>query len=215
MSIRYKLFMADMDSTIVAQETLDEMAALAGLGEKVAEITKRAMDGELDFEAALRERVALLAGHSAYLIEATKVQMTLNSGAKWVISALGRAGVKTVLISGGFTPFTSHIGDICGFDAHYGNQLEIVSGKLTGRVIPPIIDAEFKCDVLLKECKALGIDPSECIAIGDGANDRLMLETAGLAIGYYPKDALRAFCDHVIDGGQDLSALLPLLGLPE
>tara|TARA_Y100001001_G_scaffold14878_1_gene13156 strand:+ start:1285 stop:1932 length:648 start_codon:yes stop_codon:yes gene_type:complete len=215
MSIQYKLFMADMDSTIVAQETLDEMAALAGFGDKVKEITKRAMEGHLDFKAALAERVALLEGCSVDLLQATKDQMTLNGGAACVVSALKSAGVKTVLISGGFTFFTQHIADLCGFDAHYGNQLEVLGERLTGRVIPPVIDAEYKRATMLRECEMLGIEPSKAIAIGDGANDKFMLDMAGLAIGYHPKEALRPYCDHVMDGDLDLSALLPLLGLPQ
>jgi phosphoserine phosphatase len=208
-----KLFMADMDSTIVMGETLDDMADIAGIGDKIADITARAMAGELDFKAALRERVAMLSGHPAALIDLALEHMKYNKGAKELLTALKSKGVYCVLVSGGFTQFTSFVADDLGFDHHFGNEL-IIAPKhdghnlpflgqgsvfanspndliLTGEVAEPILDKDFKLNKLNELQSSVALKPSEMIAIGDGANDLPMLGAAGIGISYYGKPVLR------------------------
>ncbi len=193
-----KLLMADMDSTIVTGETLDELAEFAGVKDKVADITARAMNGEVDFKDALRERVALLEGLSETALSDTLEKAELSSGAKDLISSLKENGVLCVLVSGGFTYFTSAIAEQAGFDFHHGNRLEIKDGVLTGQVIEPILDRNAKVAFMDRHCTDLGISFADCLAIGDGANDLPMLLEAGVGIGYRAKPAVASQLLNVI-----------------
>lgn len=207
-----RLFFADMDATMVTQETLDELADFAGLKPQIAAITARAMAGELDFHDALIQRVSKLAGLPQSALQQTADNTTLTSGAKQLLETLKNNNIHTVLVSGGFTFFTAHTAQLLGFDEHHGNTLEIENGILTGRVIPPILDKNFKRDYLINTAKRLGISLDQTIAIGDGANDLPMLQTAGLGIGYRPKPLLLESLDnHLLH--TDLTSVQHALGL--
>lgn len=184
------LFLADMDSTIVTSETLDELGAEAGLKKRIAGITERAMRGDIDFHGAIKERVGLLRDLPADALERTLKNTEISKGARTLLKNLKNNGVFCVLVSGGFTFFTSAIADKLNFDAHHGNVLNIQGGKLTGSVQEPILDKNAKLNFLKLYCEELSLDMSEAIAIGDGANDLPMLEAAGLGIGYHPKPLL-------------------------
>ena len=189
---RKKLLLADMDATIVTGETLDDLAELAGIGEEISAITTRAMRGELDFEEALRARVGKLAGFPEALLHDAYNRMTLSVGARTLVRTMVHFGARCVLVSGGFTFFTSRVAERCGFDAHHGNELGVSFDKLTGEVIPPILDKGAKLSYLYKYCSLLGIDVAEAVTVGDGANDLPMLQAAGLGVGYHPKPAVQA-----------------------
>jgi len=201
-----KLFMADMDATIVVGETLDDMASRAGVGGKISIITERAMRGELDFETALIERVGLLNEISADIIDETLHEMELNPGANVLLSHLKSRGVYCVLISGGFTQFTSKIAERLGFDAHFGNELIIQNGVLSGDVTRPILDKAFKRTKMDELKISMQLQASQIMAVGDGANDLPMLQGAGLGIGYYPKPLLKTTLVNTIEY-TDLSTL--------
>jgi phosphoserine phosphatase len=204
---RKKLLLADMDSTIVTAETLDELAAFAGLKEKIAAITALAMEGKLDFISAIRERVALLKDLPIDAMQKTLEHMTLNPGAATLIKTMKKAGTKCVLVSGGFTFFTEAIGNQVGFDHHHGNSLEMHNDKLTGKVKDPILDKFAKVEFLRHYVHSLKIKPEDVFAIGDGANDIPMLKAAGLGIGYKPKEAVKKEIDNLIIWGDMTAAL--------
>jgi len=185
-----KLLLADMDATIVTTETLDELAAKAGIKDKISAITSRAMNGELDFKAALKERVALLKGLPLTALRATLDETVLCEGAKLMVSGMKQNGATTVLVSGGFTYFTSAVAQMCGFHHSHGNALNYDGAALAGTVGEPILDKNAKLSFLKSHAQDLGIDLSETIAVGDGANDLPMLAAAGLGIGYRPKPVL-------------------------
>lgn len=185
-----RLLLADMDSTIVTTETLDELAAEAGIKDKIATITERAMRGELDFHAALRERVSLIKGLSIDALKRTLDDTVISDGAQSTLKTLTKHYVFCVLVSGGFTYFTGAIADQLGFNAHHGNVLNIADDKLTGDVQEPILDKESKLSFLKLYCEELNLDLTDAVTIGDGANDLPMLEAAGLGIGYHPKPIL-------------------------
>ncbi|MCE2927298.1 MAG: phosphoserine phosphatase SerB [Rickettsiales bacterium] len=190
---RYKLFVADMESTIIENECLDELADYVGLRDKIETITRRAMNGELDFEAALKERVSLLAGlPESALQEVYDQRVRLMPGAIELMKALKDAGIYTMLVSGGFSFYAELIKQRLGFDEQRSNRLEIAAGKLTGNVLPPILDKHAKLAALNEGCAKLGITPDEVIAIGDGANDLPMLLAAGLGVAYHAKPNVRA-----------------------
>lgn len=182
-----KLLIADMDSTIVQSETLDDLASEVGIGEQIAAITKRAMNGELVFADALNERIALLKGVSADLLEKTWQHTQLNKGAKTLVATMKKYKAYTALISGGFTFFTQNVANVCGFNENHANRLSISDNKLDGTVIPPILGKEAKLFHLKRLTEELKINSKETVTIGDGANDLPMLTHAGLGIGYYPK----------------------------
>ncbi len=184
------LFLADMDSTIVTSETLDELGAEAGLKNKIAKITERAMRGEIDFHGAIKERVGLLKNLPATALDKTLSNTEISKGARTLLKTLKSNGVFCVLVSGGFTFFTGAIADKLNFDAHHGNVLNIEDDKLTGTVQEPILDKNAKLNFLKLYCEELSLDINQTIAIGDGANDLPMLEAAGLGIGYHPKPIL-------------------------
>ena len=187
---RKKLLLADMDSTIVTTETLDELAGKAGIKDQIAAITTRAMNGELDFHAALKERVGLLKGLPVQALQDTLHETELCDGAQALVSGMVKDGAKCVLVSGGFTFFTEAIAENVGFHHHHGNILHIENDLLTGTVGDPILDKDSKLSFLNYYAGEMGIDLSQTVAIGDGANDLPMLTAAGLGIGYRPKPVL-------------------------
>lgn len=202
-----KLFMADMDSTIVSGETLDDMATLAGIGSAIASITTRAMRGDLDFEQALRERVGMLKEFPRTIIDQAIEDMKYNKGARQLLSHLKSKNIHCVLISGGFTQFTSHVANELKFDQHFGNDLIIENDCITGDVGTPILDKNFKAEKLKKLSTQMKLSSHEVIAIGDGANDLDMLQNAGMGIGYYPKPLLKDALINRIEY-TDLSSLI-------
>lgn len=193
-----KLIVFDMDSTIVDMEVIDEIAKAAGVEEIVKNVTQRAMKGEIDFEEALRERAKLLKGLSTKVLDNIAENLELTSGALELLTTLKELGYKIVLISGGFTYFTDKLKKDLNFDYAFGNKLVVKDGKLTGEVEGKIIDAEAKRDIIKEVAKAEGITLSEVIAVGDGANDRFMLQDVGLGIGFNPKDILREYADGIL-----------------
>lgn len=207
-----KLMLSDMDSTIVAEETLDEVAAATGKGEVIAALTARAMRGELDFESTLRQRVEMLAGTAEPVLEHVRAAITFNQGAHTLVAAMKAQGALTVLVSGGFTYFSAYVAAQCGFDRHHANTFELLGGALTGQVVPPVLDKEAKRTILLKYCTERGLSPDDAFTIGDGSNDLPMLQAAGLGIGYRPKPLLLASLDNCIIHG-DLTAALYAQGL--
>jgi phosphoserine phosphatase len=209
---RKQVFVADMDSTIINVECIDELADQVGLKPRVAAITERAMRGELDFPSALRERVALLAGLSESVIELIwRERVRLNPGARELVQTMRASGAYTVLVSGGFRQFTQRVSDAAGFDEDRANRLEINGGRLTGRVIEPILGQEAKLGALNEVCARRGVTLSAALAVGDGANDAAMVGAAGLGVAYHAKPVLKAAARAAIDHG-DLTALLFLQG---
>jgi phosphoserine phosphatase len=209
---RKKLLIADMESTIIDCECLDELADLAGLKDKIAPITKRTMRGEIDFEQALRERVAMLKGLPVAALEQVYEQRVhLNPGAREVVASMRAYGALTLLVSGGFSFFAERVAKGCGFDRWQANRLVIEGGKLTGEVADPILDRDAKLRALEAAVAELNIDFADTIAVGDGANDVAMIERAGLGVGYYPKPILAKAADAVI-AHSDLTTLLYLQG---
>ena len=209
---RKRLFVADMDSTMIGQECIDELADYAGLRAHVAAITERAMRGEVAFEPALRERVALLKGLPAAVVdEVIEKRITLTPGACTLIATMRASGALTCLVSGGFTLFTGRIAAMVGFDEHRGNTLIVEDGKLAGRVAEPILGRDAKLATLIELRDRLGLSPHDTLAAGDGANDIPMLQGAGLGVAYRAKPAVAAAAHARIDHG-DLTALLYLQG---
>jgi phosphoserine phosphatase len=186
-----RLLVADMDSTIIGQECIDELADYVGLKEKVARITERAMQGELDFSGALRERVRLLAGLDERALRrclAERVEVT--AGAETLVQTMRAGGSSCLLVSGGFLSFAEPIAGAVGFDRVKANRLVFTGGKLSGEVGDPIVDAMAKRDALVEVREQLGLTSDEVLAVGDGANDKLMIEEAGLGIAFRAKPAL-------------------------
>jgi phosphoserine phosphatase len=209
---RKKLLIADMDSTIIGCECLDELAGMAGIKEKVAAITERAMRGELEFEPALRERVALVKGlplEALARVYAERVR--LNAGARALVATMRKHGAHTILVSGGFTYFTSRVAADSGFDANQGNRLLDDGRALTGMVGEPILGREAKLKALEDAVNRLGISCEEALAVGDGANDLDMIRRAGLGVAYHAKPVVAAAAGASIAHG-DLTALLYLQG---
>ena len=211
---RKKLLVADMDSTILEGETLDDLADFAGLKERVAAITARAMNGEIEYRESLRARVALLKGLGADALEKTFARARLNPGAAALVASMRAQGAHTLLVSSGFRFFTGRVARLAGFDADVGNDLEIADGKLTGRVVEPILDKEIKRRTLIETAGRRGLALSETLAVGDGANDVPMIQAAGLGVAFRPKPAVAAEACVVIRHA-DLTALLYLQGYAE
>jgi len=207
-----RLLICDMDMTIVAAETLDEVAAKLGLGEGIAAITARAMRGEIEFDEALRERIAMLAAQPVQVFHELASSLKLNPGASEMLAAAKAAEVHCVLISGGFSQVVEPIALRLGFDEFYCNHLEVAEGRLTGRVLAPIVNADYKCNVLQRVAQARGHGLAACCAIGDGANDLPMLRAAGLGIAYYGKPILHAASACHIDF-TDLSSAIHFMRL--
>jgi len=206
---RKKLLIADMDSTMIGQECIDELAAYAGLKDRVAAITERAMRGEVAFAPALRERVALLKGLSASVIDDVIARhIHITPGARTLIATMRRNGAHTCMVSGGFTAFTAKLAAAIGFDEQRANTLLIdAEGRLTGEVAEPVLGREAKFETLGALRAQFALDNADTLAVGDGANDIPMIEAAGLGIAFHGKPALRQAASACIDHG-DLTALL-------
>ena len=191
-----RLFVADMDSTIIGQECIDELADYAGLKEKVARITERAMQGELDFPGALRERVRLLAGlDERELRRCLDERVSLTAGAETLVQTMRAGGASCLLVSGGFLSFAEPVARSAGFDRVRANRLVFAGGKLSGEVGDPIVDAIAKREALIEAREQLGLKREDVLAIGDGANDKMMVEEAGLGIAFRAKPALVEVAD--------------------
>jgi phosphoserine phosphatase len=205
---RKKMIIADMDSTMITVECIDELADYAGLKPQIAAITERAMRGELDFRAALDQRVGLLKGLSEEtLAECRRERVKLTDGARILVQTMKAHGAHAVLISGGFIPFAGPVGAEIGFDKVFANELEIANGELTGVVLEPIVDSSAKLARLQSEAAELGIALGDTLAVGDGANDIPMIAAAGLGAGYKPHPACAEAADAAILH-HDLTALL-------
>lgn len=212
---RKRLLICDMDSTIIQQECIDEIATAAGIGEAIAAITERAMRGELDFTASLNERVAQLAGlEEAMLLQVWQEHIRLTPGAEALIRTMNAHDAHTLLVSGGFTFFSSRVAEAVGFRAHHANILEIEQGRLTGQVLPPVLDRDAKRRLLESGISELGLSRDQTMAVGDGANDAGMVEAAGLGIAYHAKPGLQAVAGAQVNHG-DLTTLLYFQGYSE
>jgi phosphoserine phosphatase len=212
---RKRLLVADMDSTIIGVECIDELADYAGLKAEVATITEAAMRGELDFEGALIARVKLLEGlPAATLEECYAERVRLNPGAATLVRTMRALGAATALVSGGFSFFTERVAAAAGFARHQANRLVVADGRLTGDVTRPILGRAAKLAALEAEAAAAGVGPEDAVAVGDGANDADMVEAAGLGVAYHAKPALDAVADARLRHS-DLTALLALQGIGE
>ena len=213
-SRRKKILIADMDSTMIGQECIDELAEEAGVGAHVREITARAMNGELDFEGALTERVALLKGLDEAVIGKVLAQrITFMPGGRELVATMQAEGAHAVLVSGGFTAFTGHVAAALGFDEARANTLLVDGGRLTGEEARPILGRAAKVQALEEISARLGISEAEVIAVGDGANDLGMLGRAGTGVALHAKPSVQAECEIRVNHG-DLTALLFLQGYP-
>lgn len=188
---RKLLLVSDMDSTIVDNETLDDLATHAGIGEKIAAITARSMNGELDFATALKERVALLKGLPDSLLEKAWQDVKLNEGARTLVQTMRANGAYTALVSGGFTFFTSRVAELCGFQTNHANTLLAAQGLLTGQTGQPILGPDTKLELLTTLAQQHRLAPEQTLAIGDGANDLPMLKAAGLGLAFFAKPIVR------------------------
>ena len=207
-----RLVVLDMDSTLIRIEVIDELARVAGVGPEVARITERAMQGEMDYDESLRQRVSLLAGLDVKVLDQIASDLPLTDGAETMVRVLKRLGYKIAVISGGFSRAAEALKRRLGVDYAYSNNLEVAGGKLTGRVVGPIVNAQRKAELLETIAQAEGVLLDQVIAVGDGANDALMLERAGLGIAFHAKAKLRERADTSISGA-GLDAILYLLGL--
>lgn len=209
---RKAILLADMDSTMIQQECIDELADAAGIGNQVKGITARAMNGELDFDGALIERVGLLKGLDQAVIGQVLAQrITLMPGGAALLATMRAQGAYAALVSGGFTAFTGHVADVLGFDENRANTLLIEDGKLTGDVARPILGREAKVQALNEISARMGLGPAQVMAVGDGANDLGMLGLAGTGVALHAKPSVAAECDIRVNFG-DLSALLFIQG---
>ncbi|WP_299193547.1 phosphoserine phosphatase SerB [uncultured Litoreibacter sp.] len=207
-----RLLLADMDSTMIQQECIDELADYAGVGAQVAGITARAMNGEIEFEGALRERVGLLKGLDQAVLESVLAErITYMPGGKTLLATMKASGGYAALVSGGFTAFTGPVAEHLGFDEHRSNQFVITGEALTGDVIPPIFGKEAKVEALDDLTAKLGLTDDEVLAVGDGANDLGMLTRAGMGVALHAKPSVQAQADFRVNHG-DLTALLFLQG---
>lgn len=209
---RKRMLLADMDSTMIQQECIDELADEAGVGDRVKDITARAMNGELDFEGALTERVGLLTGlPEAVIARVLQTRITHMPGGKTLLATMKAQGAHAALVSGGFTAFTAQVAADLGFDQNRANTLLIENGRLTGQVAHPILGREAKVQALHEITAELGLVPADVIAVGDGANDLGMLGLAGTGVALHAKPSVQAECEVRVNHG-DLTALLYLQG---
>ncbi len=209
---RKSLFLADMDSTVIGCECLDELADYAGVKAEVAEVTERAMRGEIAFEGALRERVAKLKGLQAEVLARCYAErVRLNPGARTLVRTMAAHGVRCVLVSGGFEAFTGPVAEAAGFSAHHANRLLVEDGRLTGTVGEPILGREAKLEALQRHAAKLGVGLDAALSVGDGANDLAMIEAAGLGVAYRAKPVVAERAAARLDHA-DLTALLYFQG---
>lgn len=215
---RKKILIADMESTVIHNEMLDELGVLAGerrggseIADRIRDVTARAMRGELDFEAALRERVALLEGMTVDDLEEARRKIVIDPGAAALVKTMKENGALTALVSGGFTYFADKIAEQLGFDVCQANELEIVDGRLTGRVVPPILDRGAKLTALEKLASERGLTPADAVAVGDGSNDLAMIQAAGLGVAFHAKPIVAEAAGFRVEHG-DLRALLAFQG---
>ena len=209
---RKRMLLADMDSTMIEQECIDELAEVAGVGARVKDITARAMNGELDFEGAITERVALLSGQPVEIIDRVLAdRISFMPGGPVLLATMKANGAFAALVSGGFTAFTSKVAEGLGFDEHRANTLKVADGLLTGEVGRPILGREAKVEALDEITARLGITPDEVLAVGDGANDLGMLGAAGMGVALHAKPSVQQAAKVRINHG-DLTALLYLQG---
>jgi phosphoserine phosphatase len=209
-----RLLVADLESTIIENEMLDELAGLLGIGPRVAEITRRAMNGEIDFVAALEARVALLCGVDCRVLDRAAARIRVTAGAPELVATMRRHGAATALVSGGFMVFAERVAQALGFDHVVANRLDIAAGRIAGTMPAPIVTDETKCQTLLALAARYGISPVQSVAIGDGANDLAMLAAAGLGVAFHAKPAVAAAARHRLDHA-DLRGLLYAQGYPE
>ncbi|PZQ91620.1 MAG: phosphoserine phosphatase SerB [Leifsonia xyli] len=206
------LVVLDVDSTLIEDEVIELLADAAGSREQVAEVTFRAMNGELDFAESLRERVATLAGLPASVFAEVGARVTVTRGVPEMVEAVHAAGGLVAVVSGGFHEIIDPLAERLGLDHWRANRLEVVDDRLSGRVIPPIVDAAAKAEALQEWADAAGIPIAQTLAVGDGANDLPMMALAGLSVGFDAKAPVRDVADVLLDE-RDLSMLLPLMGL--
>ena len=206
-----RLAVFDMDSTLIEAEVIDELAKAAGVGDKVSEITERAMAGELDFKASFKERLALLKGLDVGVLDAIGASLRLTEGAEVLFAELKRLGYKTAILSGGFTYFAKQLQAKLGIDYVFANELEVVDGKVTGVAVEPIVDAQRKADLLRELAQKEGLSLEQTIAVGDGANDLPMLAIAGLGVAFRAKPLVKKSAKHAIST-LGLDGVLYLLG---
>ncbi|MEL0293046.1 MAG: phosphoserine phosphatase SerB [Alphaproteobacteria bacterium] len=208
---RKKLLIADMDSTIITDESLDEMAARVGIGAAVAEITARSMNGELNFEEALEARVAMLAGKPATLFDDTLAATQLIDGAQILVRTMRNHGAKCYIVSGGFMPIATPVAESCGFHAAHANDMDIAEGQIVGTVKKPILGRNAKAEIMADYCQQLQLHSDDVAAIGDGANDLAMLQIAGMGVAFRGKPLLRNAISLQLNH-TDLTGLLFLQG---
>jgi phosphoserine phosphatase len=209
-----RLIVFDVDGTLIDAEMIDELAKAAGVGGKVSEITSKAMNGEIEFKQALKERVQLLKGLDASVLESIVENLDVTPGAEELITSLKALGYKVALISGGFIQFVERIKEKLGIDYVYANTLVIEDGRLTGKLVEPIIDAERKAELMREIAEKENLLMEQVVAVGDGANDRFMLQNSGLGIALYPKEVLQKVAAGVITR-DNLAGILYCLGAPE
>lgn len=208
-----KLLISDMDSTMITVECIDELAGYAGIKDQIAEITERAMLGELDFEEALRGRVALLAGLELSAIDrCLEEKVEVMPGAKILVQTMAARGANTILVSGGFTRFADPVAQDIGFASAEANILAEADGRLTGKLSGSVVDAQRKAELLKHSAQSAGLSLDQCMAVGDGANDIPMIALAGMGVAYYAKPIAAAAADAAIRHN-DLSALLYIQGI--
>jgi phosphoserine phosphatase len=207
-----RLVVMDMDSTLIRIEVIDELARVAGVGAEVSKITERAMQGEMDYDESLRQRVGLLKGLDVAVLDKIAADLPLTDGAETLVRVLKRLGYRIAVISGGFSRAAEALKRRLGVDYAYSNNLEVQGGKLTGRVVGPIVNAQRKAELLETIAQAEGVLLDQVIAVGDGANDALMLDRAGLGIAFHAKPKLREAADTSLTSS-GLDAILYLLGI--
>ena len=209
-----KLFLSDMDSTIIKQECIDELAHYAGVREEVSLITEKSMDGEISFTEAFVERVGLLKGMDVNVLDKVYLNIELNDGAEILLKNLCKRDIHTVLVSGGFTYFTDKLSKKLGFSENYANKLEILDNIITGKILPPVIDGKAKRDILDKITQKLNINRNDVVSVGDGANDVEMISNSALGVSYYGKNILKSRANAQINN-TNLSSILFFIGLKE
>lgn len=209
-----KLFLSDMDSTIIKQECIDELAHYAGVREEVSLITEKSMNGEISFTEAFVERVGLLKGMDVNVLDKVYLNIELNDGAEILLKNLCKRDIHTVLVSGGFTYFTDKLSKKLGFSENYANKLEILDNIITGKILPPVIDDKAKRDILDKITQKLNINRHDVVSVGDGANDVEMISNSALGVSYYGKNILKNRANAQINN-TNLSSILFFIGLKE